>query len=251
MSMNIGGTPYDQNFYDMVKKDDKIPVAKAEVLEEKDKNLINETAATDKINNISKANEEKLSEKAQEFLKNLRKQYGDFDFFIGNSTDDLKALAKSGSKEFSVIFSSAEIERMANDEKYAKEKMQSVEGAVRMSKKINEEYGFLSAFGKKENQNGTINKISIVVNDDGSMKIFAELEKTSNKQRERIEKAREKRAEEKKTDRKNPYEKDDKDSIKRTTIEAASVEELIEKLRNLNWDNVAEAHSGDRFNFQA
>lgn len=69
-------------------------------------------------------------------MKNLRKQYGDYDFFIGNSTDDLKALVKSGNKEFSVFFSNTELERMASNEKYAKEKLQSLEGAVRMSGQI-------------------------------------------------------------------------------------------------------------------
>lgn len=246
MSANIGTlqtSQLDQSYYDTAKKD-KVK-----------RNLKDRAAETEKANNISGNNEARLSSKAQEFLKNLRRQYGDFDFFIGNGTDDLKSLAKSGSKEFSVILSGAEIERMANDEKYAEEKMQSVGDAVRMSKEICERYGFESALGGKEGQNGTINKISITVQDDGSMKIFAELEKTSGKQRERIEKAREKRAEDRKaqhrTDRKNPYGRDDEDAVKRTTVEAASVEEMIEKLRNLNWDNVAESYSGERFNFKA
>ena len=81
---------------------------------------------------ISQKNEEKLSSKAKEYLKSLREKYGDYDFLVGNSTDDLKTLSKSGSKEFSVIFSNAEIEKMATDEKYAAEKMQGVEGAVKM-----------------------------------------------------------------------------------------------------------------------
>ena len=54
---------------------------------------------------ISQKNEEKLSSKAKEYLKSLREKYGDYDFLVGNSTDDLKTLSKSGSKEFSVIFS--------------------------------------------------------------------------------------------------------------------------------------------------
>lgn len=221
------------------------------------KDLNGSSSTKNKVNDISSKNESKLSSKAQDFLKNLRSKYGDYDFLIGNSTDDLKSLSKSGSKEYSVIFSSAELERMANDEKYAEEKMQGVEGAVKMAKRIAEENGYTSAFGK-DGENGTINKISIAVGDDGSTKIFAELEKTSDKQKERINKAREKRAEEKKAadkkakekvEKKNPYEKDDKDSVKRTTIEATSEEEFIEKLKNLDWSKVSDSHSGDRFNF--
>ncbi|MCF0127557.1 MAG: hypothetical protein HUJ70_03260, partial [Pseudobutyrivibrio sp.] len=91
---------------------------------------------------------------------------------------------------------------------------------------------------------------------DGSMKIFAELEKLSEKQRERIEdakeeKAAEEKAEAKKAKFKNPYEKDTKASVKRTTIEASSEEEFLEMLKGIDWDNVGESFSGDRFNFQA
>ena len=205
-----------------------------------------------KTDDISSKNEEKLSKKAQDFLKNLREKYGDYDFLIGNGTDDLKALSKSGSKEFSVIFSSAEIERMASDEKYAEEKMQGVQGAVKMCKRICEENGFVSAFGGGLGENGTINKIGVSIDDNGNMKLFAELEKSSSKQRERIEKNREEHAEEKKaadkSKKKNPYEKEEEPSVKRTTVEADSVEELIEKIKNIGWDQVKDSFSGDRIN---
>ena len=206
-----------------------------------------------KTDDISSKNEEKLSKKAQDFLKNLREKYGDYDFLIGNGTDDLKALSKSGSKEFSVIFSSAEIERMASDEKYAEEKMQGVQGAVKMCKRICEENGFVSAFGGGLGENGTINKIGVSIDDNGNKKLFAELEKSSSKQRERIEKNREEHAEEKKaadkSKKKNPYEKEEEPSVKRTTVEADSVEELIEKIKNIGWDQVKDSFSGDRINF--
>ena len=85
------------------------------------------------------------------------------------------------------------------------------------------------------------------------MKLFAELEKSSSKQRERIEKNREKHAEEKnpadKSKKKNPYEKEEEPSVKRTTVEADSVEELIEKIKNIGWDQVKDSFSGDRINF--
>lgn len=212
-------------------------------------------SVTSAKNDISTKNEEKLSKKAQDFLKSLREKYGDYDFMVGNNTDDLKALSKTGRKEFSVIFSNAEIERMANDEKYANEKMQGVAGAVRMAKQVAEEYGF--GVGE-DGQNGTINKISIAVNDDGSMKFFAELEKSSAKQKERMDKTKEKHAEEKKASdkkaaerakKKNPYEKDEKPSIKRTTVEANSMEELMEKIKGIDWNKIEDSRSGDRVNY--
>ena len=215
-----------------------------------------DSVTTTKTNNISTngvsaKNEEKLSKKAQDFLKNLRQKYKNYDFMVGNSTDDLKALSKNGSKEFSIIFSNAEIERMANDESYASEKMFGVENAVNMCRKICEQQGYVSAYGEGNN---SINKVGIVSDDKGNMKFFAELEKTSDKQKERIEKAREKKAEEKKAserraNKKNPYEKDSKPSVKRTTIEADSYNELLDKLENMDWSKISDSKSGDRFNF--
>lgn len=205
-------------------------------------------------NSVSTKNEEKLSRKAQDFLKSLREKYGDYDFMIGNGSDEIRSLSKSGSKEFSVIFSSAEIEKMANDEDYAAKKMHEVENSVNMCRKICEQQGYVSAFDADKSGNGIINKITITADDNGNMKFFAELEKTSSKQKERLEKSREKKAEEKKAEerrahKKNPYEKDTKDSVKRTTIEADSINEFLDKLEKVDWANIADSKSGDRFNF--
>ena len=67
----------------------------------------NDSESAVKTNDISTKNEEKLSQKAQDFLKNLRAKYGNYDFMVGNGSDELRTLSKSGSKEFSVIFSNA------------------------------------------------------------------------------------------------------------------------------------------------
>lgn len=221
------------------------------------KGLKDGTISSGSTNNISQTNESKLSTKAQEFLKNLRKQYGDYDFLVGNSTDDLKALVKSGSKEISVVFSNAELERMASDEKYAKEKLQSVEGAARMSEQINQQFGFERGFGKGNAVSAQITKIGIVFNDDGTTNFFAELEKSSAKQRERIERGREeKRAEKKEEERKakkeiQSYAKNGADT-KHTTVQANSMEELFEKMSAIDWNTVKSEkmlESGGKFDF--
>lgn len=123
---------------------------------------------------ISSKNEAKLSTKAQDYLNNLRSRYGDYDFLIGNSTDDLKALSKSGTKEFSVIFSNEELERMANDEKYANEKMNCIKQAVKMSDEINKKYGFRRAFGNGGAMSSDINKIGMIFDDNGMTSFFAD-----------------------------------------------------------------------------
>lgn len=113
---------------------------------------------------ISKKNEDKLSSKAQKYLADLRKQYGDYDIVVGNRTDDMQALAKGQGKDTTVIFSNADIERMAVDKKFADEKMQGVAGSVKMAHKVDEENakGAVYEPGKGEEKKATysINKKS-------------------------------------------------------------------------------------------
>lgn len=214
------------------------------------KGFKNGTISSENTSAASKSNEAGLSDKAQKFLNNLRKQYGDYDFFIGNKSDDLKSLVKSGTKEFSVIFSNAEIERMANDEKYAEQKMRDMEKAVKMSEQINQMY--------KDDASGTeISKIGIVFNDDGTTSFFAELEKSSAKQKERIEKSiedkrAEKREEKNKANKElKKYTKNSADT-KRTTVEADSMESLLKKISEVDW-NMVKAQNvpvrGDKYDF--
>ena len=221
------------------------------------KGLKDGTISSNGTSDIAKTNESKLSSKAQEFLKNLRKQYGNYDFFIGNSTDDLKTLVKSGNKEFSVVFSNAELERMASDEKYAKERLNCVERAVKMSEEINQKFGFERGFGKGNATSTEITKIGIVFKDDGTTSFFEELEKSSAKQREHIEKTREeKRTEKKKEEKKaekeiQSYSKSNADT-KRTDVQANSMEELLEKILSVDWNAVKSEkmlESGGKFDF--
>ena len=194
---------------------------------------------TQAINEYGKSSESKLSNRAFEYLKNLRKNYGDFDFIIADSGDDFKGLVKQSNKEFSVVFSSAELERMARDEKYAAEKMRRVQTVVHMTDRICQEFGYERAWGKDSNgeSNGIISKMALSFDENGKMSIFAELEKSSAKQRERIDELREKRAEEKKDEK-------DKDAspVRRVEIYAESEDELFEKISGIDWGSIAEEH---------
>lgn len=100
-------------------------------------------------------------------------------------------------------------------------------------------------------------KIGIAFHDDGTTSFFAELEKSSAKQREHIEEAREeKRAEKKAAEKKaekelQNYAKSSTDT-KRTSVWADSLEELIEKIKAVDWENVkAEKtpENGSRFDY--
>lgn len=171
--------------------------------------------------------EEKLSDKAKVYLEKLRKTYGDYDFIVADGKDDRRSLVNQSSKEFSVIFSADELEKMASDEEYAQEKLRQMQTAVDMSKRICQEYGFESVWNKTGNGFGTLNKLVLSFNEDGELSIFAELEKVNEKQRERIREAREEKA-------------DEGISVKRATVEASSADELAEKIGQIDWEAIAE-----------
>jgi len=199
-----------------------------------------------------KSSEDKLSSRAKNYLDNLRKTYGDYDFIVADASDDKRALLDKSDKEFSIIFSKAELEKMSNNEDYANEKMRRVKTIIDMSERICEQFGFERALEKGDGNNAIINKLAVSINDDGSMSIFAELEKMSEKQKDYIEKLREKRTEEKKAAEEkkvNSYKKDDEFSVKKVVLEATSEEELIEKINNVNWDKVLGEKVGARFDF--
>jgi hypothetical protein len=174
---------------------------------------------------ISSRNEEKLSDKARKLLENLRDKYGDCEFLVGTGSDELSALSRRATKEFSVIFTDEEIERMAADENYAKEKISAMENAIDMSRKISEQNGFISAFESLKPGDTIIDKIDTVVDDNGMTRYLAELSKVTEAQKERIEEARAEKAEEKAAE-------------KRTVVEATSWEELLEKIKEIDWENI-------------
>ena len=197
-----------------------------------------------------------LSKGAQALLEKLRKSYSDMDFMVADfdKGDNAKDILLRGTKEVSVTFSSSELEKMASDEKYEKEYMERVQGALRMSEQINREFGFTSAFGEKSG-NSEINKIGISFNSDGTTSFFAELEKSSARQREHIEKVREEkraaRKEQEKERLENRYLREDT-GVKRTVIQAGSMEELLEKIRSVDWNSVKAENrpqSGGRFDY--
>ena len=105
-----------------------------------------------------KSSEDKLSKKAQDYLADLRSKYGDYDFIIANDSDDKKTLVKQSTKSVSAVFSTAEMERMAKDEKYAAEKLRNVDTAVRNGNKIAEDYG--AVYEKGSNQNSGLYSIN-------------------------------------------------------------------------------------------
>ncbi len=181
--------------------------------------------------------EDKLSDKAKDFLAKLREKYGDrYDFFAVDNIEDPRAKELTGTRAYSVVLTNDEIEKMAADEEYAEEVMKKVESAVDMTKRIQEK-GELGEGVKFKH-------ISIAFDGDGNMKLFAELEKMSEKQLERMEKAKERRAEEKaeaaeEAERAEEEEDGIKEKPLRVRLEATSEEELLEKIAGIDWAEIA------------
>ena len=86
----------------------------------------------------SEIKEPKLSTVAKNVLDEIRKTYGDMDIMVYEDGKDAKELLSRSTKEFTVMFSAEELEKMASGEKYKKQQINGIQGAVRMSEAINE-----------------------------------------------------------------------------------------------------------------
>ena len=106
--------------------------------------------------------ENKLSAKAQEYLKKVREKYKDYDFIVADEGDDKEGLASASDKEYSVMISSDELEKMADDEEYSNKMLGQMESAIDASKKISDEYGY-------------IKQMTIDILGDGNIRFLAEL----------------------------------------------------------------------------
>lgn len=172
-----------------------------------------------------------LSAKAQKLLEKLQTKYDKADFMVADTEEETKAMLAGSAKEVSVVFSREELEKMASDEKYEQEYLNRVDQALGMSARINEEFGMESVFGEA-GKDVKINKISISFGTNGSTTILADLEKSTAKQKERLEEAKEKKQED--------AQKNKAETVKRTTVQAGSVEELIQNIKNVDWDSIEE-----------
>ncbi len=183
--------------------------------------------------------ESKLSDKAKGFLENLRKKYGDYDFVISNDLDAAETVG--GTKEYSVMLTVDELERMADDEEYAAKVMGQVKDATATLKDLSE---------KDLGEGVQFSQLSISFDDQGNQKLFASLEKMTADQKERLDAAREKRAEEQKSaeaqakaDDKSLDDEADTEELfaitfKSADVEADNADDLLSKIFSIKWDEI-------------
>ena len=195
---------------------------------------------TDDIDTSIFATNKELSPKAQAFLDKLQEKYGDkYDFFVADNFDDPQALTSGSTKQYSVIFSSDELEKMADDEEYANTMLGKVDDAVKSFDEIIEQ---ANLDGKAQ-----FSKLAISFDSEGNSKIFATLEKLSESQQERLEaaKARAQESEEaaeevsaNKIDESEEKAVEQEEQPATFSITADNKEGLLEQLYNINWDKV-------------
>jgi len=164
-----------------------------------------------------------LSDKAKALLERLQKEYGDTEFIIANYSSDAEAqrLLAGGTKAYSVLLEPELLEQMAADE----EVCAKYEGILQESR--NQFTQMLEQLGEKKEQ---VSFLGVAVDKEGKISFFAELDKVNEKQQERLEQS-----------------KEDK-----TRIYADSVEELLEKARQIDLEKKeaqVQEPIGSRFDF--
>ena len=187
------------------------------------------TAKEEKTNKNNSVN---LSKKAQNLLKELKKKYGNMDFIVADYENDEEAASylSHGTKEYSVLIDPESLEEMASDTKTKEKSMSLIDEATENLSDVKDQLG---------EEGNEVTRLGVSIGKDGTVSYFAELEKSSAKQRERIEKAQEEKREEKRTEKKTgKEERNYYNGTKRTRVTASSTDELVEKIEQVDWSKI-------------
>lgn len=180
-----------------------------------------------------------LSQKAKALLEEMKKKYSNVDFMVADydTDEEAQSILSRGTKEYSALFDPETLEAMAADDKVKEEYLGKLDGAV------NQLDDMVKQLGSKADE---VKHIGITFGDDGNVSFFAELEKSSEKQRERIEQARADKKEQAAKDKKAEAKEEAEErlglaaqgTVKRTRVEAGSAEELLKKINSVDWDSI-------------
>lgn len=196
-----------------------------------------ETSSKKKVTSGRTYGDPELSEQALKYYNSLKEKFGGMNFVLVSSDKKAEADAKKGSfavaGKMTVLIDEEKIERMATDEKYRKQVEATISNA---SKGVAQLQTQLAA------SNTPVKAFGMTIKKDGTGEFFAVIDKSLEKQRERIaEKRTEKREEAKKAKRDEAKKRledrgkddDDEDTV---TITAKTPEELLEKIRAYEFD---------------
>lgn len=197
-------------------------------------------------------NSVQLSDNAKALLQELKKTYNNADIYVAEyeTEEEAAEYLSRGSKDFSVLIDPEELERMANDEEVKKQNLNLLDESLGKLSEMKDEL-------KETGREDEVVTLGVNIGKDGQVSYFAELEKSGERTKEFVNKMLEdkkeaaKEAEADKTGKAQDiynYE-----HSKRATVSANSVEELLEQIKNFNWDNVKEETSipmpGKNFDF--
>lgn len=164
----------------------------------------------------------RLSKKAQDLLKQLKEKYGNMDFFVGSYSSNAEAQSylRRGTKEYSVLIDPETLEEMANDESVRAKYEEVLSGAgdklAELKDKLGDDADSVKSFG-------------VSIDKEGKVSYFAELDKISESRQKQLESAKEKKAEAKKEAKRKEQAEERRE---RYSVEADSIDELVEKIRN-------------------
>lgn len=215
-------------------------------------NTVQKKQNADEVKKTGSAKTEKkqpvqLSVRAEKLLKELKNTYRNMDFFVADYESDEEAAEylSRGNKDYSVLLDPETLEEMAADEKTKEKYLNLMKDATTDLEDMKEKLG---------DEGKEVTRLGVSIDKNGTVSYFAELEKLSDKQRERIEKAKEDKAEQAKKDGKADKTKASQtaagsDRTKRTRVTASTTEELLQKIKKVDWTKVPwqTAASGSRF----
>lgn len=207
MNTITGYGAYQSNYYNSAVQD------------RKEKSSTQETKKTEPSENDTV----KMSAGAKKLLKELQQKYSNMDFMVGayETEEEAASYLSRGTKEYSVLIDPEELEKMAADQETKDKNLELLDDAVGQLSNMKEELG---------DKEGDVKRLGVSIGENGTLTFFADLEKSAEQQKDRIEKA-------------NQAKKEDKaaaEKKKKAHIEAESAEELLKKIRELKWDNIKE-----------
>ena len=135
--------------------------------------------------------EEGLSDKAKTYLKNLRRSRNFVDFRIAEKGKENDALAGKSNKEFTVVLSNEEIEKMATDKIFEREQLNTLDQTVKSM--LMAQTGIGNNNGANKTNVEDIKSIAAKTQEDGTTMLIASLEKSTSSARKIAEEQDKKR----------------------------------------------------------
>lgn len=190
-----------------------------------------------------------LSDKAKALLQELKEKYQNMDFFVAkyNSDEEASDIMSRGTKEYGVLIDPETLEKMAEDEEIKNQYLAVIDGATDKFEEMKTQL---------EDSGSEVERLGMVINGDGTVDYFAKLRENTEKQaKDQAEKIEERRAEKVKARKEEEKERLEKKKEKTVTVRASSIEELVKKVKEIDWTTIQETKKeeapevGGKFDF--